>query len=124
MVDFPLTYGKHISDFTKADHFMKSSLWSKRKDDCTVNQRKANFIIIRGRKARGFPSEIRGEDWDRLQRKAYIGMIPLDNGEDPRCTGRFEVVAFVPGEAPIKGDGLFYRGCNVMALPPKIAEVL
>ena len=78
---------------------------------------KANLIIIRGRNG----SEIRGEDWDKLQHRAYMEMIPARSyGSD----SVFDLVVLVPGMSPIHSDAVFYRGSNALAVSSDVVKFL
>jgi hypothetical protein len=89
---------------------------------------KANLIIICGERTKQWPhvpDEIVGEDFQKLQHLAYTTMVGrhLGNGISWQGT-EFTVVVLVPGQEPVKGPGIFYRGCNALALTPELARAL
>ena len=99
--------------------------------------RKANMMIIRGRHGRrppavfgawsplpdhvSYQAEFVSESWTRLQHHAYKNMAPLrmEVGDS-----YFELVLLVPGEEPVRAEVFFPRGCNGLALPGNMVELV
>ncbi len=74
-------------------------------------------MILRGLDGR----ELVGESWSKLERQAYN--TPCKR-QDERFNSYYDLVLLVPGRAPIRCEVVFYRGCNCLAIPNDVVDLI